>query len=233
MLLDYEARENAILNLLKKLREADVEFVLVGGYAVSALASHRFSVDCDLVVPNSSLKKIRSILKAEGYKKQQEKKGFDKVYGGSFESYVKKIADLDVTVDLLVESLASRDSGASWSYREIKSKSNLKTVAGVSMAVANLVPSKEQMIAFKIHAGRLADVRDIVMMSDGVDWNSIAELLKRGKLKVVKRKIRDIVEILTDKNTIDSLKGVYSRKGDVSKMIDMTIKHLKILVDKV
>lgn len=232
MPFDYEARENAILDLLKKLREAGAEFVLVGGYAVSALATHRFSVDCDIVVPKKSLDKIRSTLKAEGYKKEQEIRGFDKVYGGSFESYAKQIAGLGVSVDLLVDSLVSRETGASWSYREIKSKSNVERVAGVSVAVESLVPSKEVMIAFKIHAGRLADARDIVMMTDDVNWDFVAKIVKRGKLDAVKKKIHDIIGTLVDKKTVDSLKGVYSKKGDMSRMIATTIKHLKILRDK-
>ncbi len=232
-MFDYEARENAILHLLKKIREEEIEFVLVGGYGVSALAAHRFSVDCDIVIPKRSLDKIRDILKEEGYKKEKERKGFYKVYGGSFESHVKQIAGLNVTVDLLVESLVSRATEASWSYREIRSGSSMQTVVGVSMAVESLVPSKEMMIAFKVHAGRLADARDIVMMSDGVEWDSVAEVVKRGKLVVVRRKIHDIVEILSDKNAVDSLKGVYSRKGNVSGMIATTIKHLNTLVDKI
>lgn len=233
MPFDYEAREDSILNLLKKLQEANAEFVLVGGYAVSALASHRFSVDCDIVLPKRSIDKIRSMLKAEGYRKEQERRGFDKVYGGSFESYVKQIAGLNVTVDLLVESLVSRDTEASWSYREIRSQSSVETVAGVSVVAESLVPSKELMMAFKIHAGRLADARDIVMMADGVNWDSVTKLVKRGKLKAVKKKIDNIIGIIADKNTVDSLKGVYSKKGDVSKMIDVTIKHLENLRDKV
>ena len=233
MPFDYEARENSILDLLKKLHEAGAEFVLVGGYAVSALASHRFSVDCDIVLPKRSLDKIRRMLKAEGYKKEQEKKGFDKVYGGSYESYVKQIAGLNVTVDLLVESLVSRDTGASWSYREIKSKSNVETVVGVSMAVESLVPSREVMTAFKIHAGRLADTRDIVMMVEGVNWDSVAKFVRRGKLGAVKKNINKIIEILADKNTVDSLKGVYSKKGGVSRMIEVAIKHLGILRDRI
>ena len=233
MVFDYEARENAILHLLKKLRDTNVEFVLVGGYAVSALAAHRFSVDCDIAVPKRSIAKIRSILRAEGYKKQKEKRGFDKAYGGSFESYAKPIADLNVTVDLLVDSLASRTTGASWSYREIRSRSSMRKVPGVSMAVESWVPSKEIMIAFKVHAGRLADARDIAMMADDTDWDSVAKLVNRGKLRTVKKKIDDVVGILADRNTADSLKGVYYKKGDVSKMIGATTKHLKILKDKI
>lgn len=38
-------------------------------------------------------------------------------------------------------------------------------------------------------------------------------------MEAVRRKIHDIVEILADKNAADSLKGVYSKKGDVSGMI--------------
>ncbi|MGI0073480.1 MAG: nucleotidyltransferase [Nitrosotalea sp.] len=233
MKFNYEARENEILDLLRRLQEEGIEFVLVGGYAVSALASHRFSVDCDLAVPKNSVTKIRSLLKSQLYKKVQERKGFDKVYGGSFESYVKKVSGLDVTLDLLIDSLVSRATEASWSYKEIKSLTSTQTVAGVSKGVESPVPSKEMMIAFKIHAGRLSDARDIVMLADGADWDLVAKLTKRGTLDAVKGNIDGVIKILEDKNTVDSLKGVYSRKGDVSKMLTAAIRHLKALADKI
>jgi len=47
---DLTAREAEIIRLLKILSSQAGKFVVVGGYAVNALASHRFSVDCDLVI---------------------------------------------------------------------------------------------------------------------------------------------------------------------------------------
>ena len=42
-------KENNIFKILQKFIDADLEFIIVGGYAVSAF-KHRFSVDADIVV---------------------------------------------------------------------------------------------------------------------------------------------------------------------------------------
>jgi len=50
------ARENEILRIIKSFVKSKLEFILVGGYAVSALARQRFSVDCDVVIPKDLAK---------------------------------------------------------------------------------------------------------------------------------------------------------------------------------
>jgi len=54
-------RENEIFAVLEGLREKELDFVLVGGYAVSAF-SHRFSVDADIVVDEGDLDKFKAFL---------------------------------------------------------------------------------------------------------------------------------------------------------------------------
>ena len=49
--MEFVRRQNEIFRVLKKLTEEKLDFVVVGGYAVSGLAKHRFSVDCDIVLP--------------------------------------------------------------------------------------------------------------------------------------------------------------------------------------
>jgi hypothetical protein len=50
--MEFIKRENGILRIIKGMTEAELDFVVVGGYAVSALAKHRFPVDCDIVAPS-------------------------------------------------------------------------------------------------------------------------------------------------------------------------------------
>ena len=53
--MEFIERENEILRTIKSMVEARLDFIVVGGYAVSALARHRFSVDCDIVVPKKKV----------------------------------------------------------------------------------------------------------------------------------------------------------------------------------
>src|SRR3972149_11224921 len=101
-------RENEVLRIIDVLSKSGAEFIVVGGYAVSSLARHRFSVDSDVVVRNKDLKRLDSILTKESFSEEERQTGFDSLYGGKFIRYVKKMAQLPGSVDLLVDSLVCR-----------------------------------------------------------------------------------------------------------------------------
>jgi len=60
--MDLVARENEILRLLNIVSKSGIDLIVVGGYAVSAHAKHRFSVDCDLVAKASDLRSLGVLL---------------------------------------------------------------------------------------------------------------------------------------------------------------------------
>lgn len=218
--MELVERENEIMNILKKIENMD--FILVGGYAVSSLTVHRFSVDCDIVV-SKSLNAIKALLEQEGYALSVRKTGFDMVYGGEFENYTKKIKKLYVGVDLMINALVSRDTNASWSYEYIKKHSIEANIGAVTCAV----PEKELLIAMKIHAGRKADIRDIIMLLEGCDHDKILKHLKRGDMELLKARLGAILETLDDKKLVDSLKGAFRLKQSVEKDISTTRKLLE------
>jgi len=226
-------RENEILRIIKRLVEAKLDFIVVGGYAVSGLARHRFSVDCDIVVSKKELEKCESALKKEGFRKHVQKAGFDKIYGGEFVSYLKKVEELPVSVDLLVGSLVCRTTSASWSFNYIKKYSVLASILGIEASVSCRIPEKELLIAFKIHSGRRADVRDIVMLREGADLEKVIAHLKKGSIDALKGQINGIIKALRDKNLVDSLKGVFTISVDVNKQIESAKKDLEKILRKI
>ena len=221
--MELVERENEITNVLRKIENMD--FILVGGYAVSSLTTHRFSIDCDLVVSKSpkSLHAIKALLKQEGYIFGVRKTGFDKVYAGEFENYIKKINKLHVSVGLMIDALVLRDTNASWSYEYIK-KHSIK--AGIGAVTFN-VPEKELLVAMKIHAGRKADIRDVIMLREGCDPDKTLEHLKRGDIELLKAKLNAILKALDDERLVDSLKGAFRLKQSVEKDINTTKKFLE------
>ena len=152
--MEFVKRENEILLTLKRLVEEKLDFVVVGGYAVSGLGKHRFSVDCDIIVPKSEMGKIEELLRRCGFERNVEKTGFDETYAGEFLSYKKKVAELPVTFDLLVGSLVCRTTGAAWSFDYAKKYSVETAIAGIETVANCRIPEKELMIAFKIHSAR-------------------------------------------------------------------------------
>lgn len=230
--MGFVERENEIIKTIKSMVEAELDFIVVGGYAVSALARHRFSVDCDIVISKKRLGKFRDVLKREGFKKHIEKSGFDETYSGEFTSYIKDSNGFPVTVDIFVGSLVCRATDASWSFDYINSHSTEANVTGLEASVSCRIPEKELLIALKVHSGRRADVRDIVTLRENADLDKVLDHLKRGKTDALKDQISKITEALKDENLVNSLKGVFTLSIDVKKQIKDTQKDMEILLKK-
>ena len=212
--MDLIGREREILRILDRLTKTD--FVLVGGYTVSSLTLHRFSMDCDLVVP-AQFDMIKSILRKEGYAPHIKKDGFNATYGGRFENYIKRINNNSVAVDLLIKSLVSRNTNASWSFDYIKKHSVLSGIGNPSVECR--VPERELLVAMKIHSGRGADIRDIIMLIKDCNLEKVLNHIRRGDIGLLEDKINRILETLNDEKLTDSLKGVFRLKRDVKNDI--------------
>ncbi len=225
-------RENEILTTIKTLVDLKLDFIIVGGYAVSSLARHRFSVDCDIVLSKKNLEKFQKVLESKGFKKHIESSGFDESYNGMFVNYRKEVIGFPVTIDLLINSLVSRSTGASWSFDYIKKNSIEVNLSGLKTSVRCKVPKKELLIAFKIHSGRKTDIRDIIMLNENVDLKEVLSHLKRGHIDELKNQIKKIFFSLDDKNLVNSLKGIFTITNDVEKEIRNTKKFIEKILKK-
>lgn len=225
--MKFIKRETDILKALKTLVETKLDFVVVGGFAVSGLTRHRFSVDCDIVVARRELEKLERILEREGFTKHVERAGFDEVYGGEFTSYKKEVEELPVTFDLLVGSLVCRATDAAWSFDYIKKHSIQANIAGIETSVTCRVPEKELLIALKIHSARKADIRDVVMLRERADFEKVLKYLRKGREEALRNQIIRVIQALKDPRLVDSLKGVFTLSIDVTKQIESTRKEME------
>jgi hypothetical protein len=230
--MQFLDRENEILKTIKGMADAKLDFVVVGGYAVSALARHRFSIDCDIVVPKNKLKDFENSLEQEGFKKHIEKAGFDEIYAGKFVSYKKEVRRLPVTIDLLVGSLVCRATQAAWSFEYVERHSIDANILGTEASVTCRVPEKELLIAFKIHSARRADVRDVVMLRENADLEKVLNHIKKGNVEALKEQMKKVTAALDDRNLVDSLKGVFTLSVDVKKQIETTRKDVEAILRK-
>lgn len=229
----FVERENEILKIIQGLVDADLKFIVVGGYAVSSLARHRFSVDCDIVIPKEQLNEFEKFLNEQEYKKHIERSGFDENYAGEFVSYERRVLDLPVTFDLLVNSLVCRATGASWSYEYIQEHSIEVNIPGIEASVRSRIPEKELLIAFKIHSGRRADVRDVIMLVENADAEKVLIHIKRGDIEELKNQLGKANDALVDKNLSDSLKGVFTLTVDVEKQITNSKKFIQAIFSRI
>lgn len=209
MFEDYIERENTIFDALQALVSAGLNFIVVGGYAVSAY-KHRFSVDVDIVIKAQDKAKFEEVLKKNGFVKTIVK-DLDHVYAPEFIRYELK-GKLPVSVDLLIGGIGSRTTGASFSFEQLQEHAEKKKVVGTEKEVTVQIPKREILIALKLHSGRLTDFRDIAALAKNIDIDLIEGILWRGKTDVVKENIKKLILLLDKKEFMDSFKGVFMEK---------------------
>ncbi len=224
---DLTARGAEVIRILLILRSHSDKLVVIGGYAVSALAAHRFSVDCDVVIQEKELRLLEKILKEEGYAKTKSTQLQKGTHGAKTAKYVKQVGGRKVAVDLYVNSVLSRNTGGEWSYESISQNSMETNVVGITDSTIALVPKKELLIAMKLHASRDADLRDIVMLDEGTDWKTVADFTSTGSKRKIKAQLGSAIKRIGSKGFPPSLKAEFGLRIDVTLRIKATLEHLK------
>jgi hypothetical protein len=209
-------KENAVFDILQIFIDEKLEFVIVGGYAVSSY-KHRFSVDADIVIQSKDLEKFETVLKREKFTKGYEK-DLDNPYSSKFMRYQKGLA----SVDLLIDAIASRTTNACFSYELLLNNSSKRKIIGIEKEVLAMVPSKEMIIVMKIHSGRLTDFRDVAALAKDSNTETIKKFIFIGNLKVLKANLDHLNKIVYDKNFVDSFKGVF-----IEKKFDVDLKQVE------
>ena len=221
MFEQFIERENTIFDVLREFVDANISFIVVGGYAVSAY-KHRFSVDADIVLPRKELEKCIAVLEKKKFMKTISKV-LEHVYASEFIRYENK-QKLSVSFDLLIDGIGSRATEASFSFEELMQHASVKKIIGREKEVRCFVPSREMMVVLKLHSGRATDYRDIVAVSKELDIDVIKAMLWRGNKEQVRAHIATLFSLLEKKEFIDSFKGVF-----IEKKYDLDLKSIEKL----
>ncbi|MBI4154896.1 nucleotidyl transferase AbiEii/AbiGii toxin family protein [Candidatus Woesearchaeota archaeon] len=214
-------RENTIFNILQQLINAKLYFILIGGYGISAY-KHRFSVDADLVIYEKDKERFEEMLKKNKFVKTITKK-LNHIYTNEFLRYETK-EKFNVSVDLLINGVGSRNTDASYSIEELGKYCMERKIIGTEKEINAIVPNKEILIVLKLHAGRLTDFRDVVALSKNIDVNLINSLIWRGDKELVKINIKKLFSLVSKKEFIDAFKGVF-----IEKKYDIDLESLNKL----
>lgn len=223
----FLARENEIFSIIGEFSKASLDFILVGGYAVSAYR-HRFSVDADIVIKKEEYEIANKVLVDSKYSKTMSKE-LENIYSTKFERYEKDVG-LPVNVDLLIGGMGVRQTNAAFSFDFLNVSSQKRKISGTQKEVMAKVPDKELLIAMKIHAGRLTDFRDVVALCYDINEEKIKKFLDSGDKNQIKKHCEWLLKALADPNFIGSFKGVFVEKGSlpnvekVKKLIEMLEK---------
>lgn len=218
-------REEEIMRILNLLINEKLEFVIVGGYAISTYKK-RFSIDLDVVIKDESLEKFEQILKKQGYILHYEKK-IALLYGENFKRFMKKMKNLPVDIDLLINGLVSRTTDATWGWDYIKRHAIKRRLNNSEF----LTPEKELIIAMKFHSGRLSDIKDIVALMP-CDKEKLKQHLLKGNIKKLKQSMKKQEFFLNKPQFDDSFKGIFGPYSYNEKNVQMTKELIKEILTK-
>jgi hypothetical protein len=205
---DPVARERRCFELLEAIKGSRA--ILIGGYAVSSYGLPRFSVDLDLVVHEADAEKLRGMLQNQGLKKKRDRDGAGQVAGG-FEQW----SDGLVSVDMLINGVSDRRSGASFKFATIEESAANRTFTGraATASATAKVAAPETLIVLKLCAGRLVDIRDIAILSRlELRWDSIEQLVSLAPADAIMRTLDRLTFALGTLEFKDSFKGEFMMK---------------------
>jgi hypothetical protein len=210
-----EERQRLCIELIGRFPK---KFILIGGYAISAFEFPRFSVDLDLAVKGRDLKEFKSVLEKEGFKLVHVTGEFSEAYKGKFIRFEKKVSDLPVSVDLLVDMVQSRQTNVAYSFDYLWNNSEVRRIAGsgVKELAEARVADREMLIALKINSMRKADQRDIISLCSGnLEISRVLKHLQRAPNDRILDHIDILLKTLEDPKSRDSIKGVFGISDDV------------------
>jgi len=219
-------REKEVLRIIELFRENNLRFIVVGGYAVSTYKK-RFSIDLDAVILEEDLLKFEKLLADEGYSVSYEKE-IALLYWENFKRFRKKLNDLPVDVDFLINGLVSRTTDSTWSFENIHENSQIRKLDNLEF----LTPRRELLISMKMHSGRLSDIRDIVALMP-CDKDKLKEFLLRGNLNSLKNSMKRQLVFLERPQFDDSFKGIFGVQAYNLKEIEFARKLFNDLLDEI
>ena len=216
-------RQSELIDTHRAVQDAELPCVLVGGWAVSAFQT-RFTTDIDTVIPDTALDDYDTLLRDLGYEKQFEQ-DVSSEYNGRMVQYTKEVGGNAVKFEALVDAMGCRQTDAEWSYRYLHEHSTIESL-DVTEDLNGRIPEPALLFAMKLHSGRKADTRDLVVISLRADFNRIERHVHRGDLELLKRQIEMVLDQLQQEGFEDSFKGVFRQEELPADAINNLVSFL-------
>ena len=193
--MSFNNRSNALIELLEELDENEIQYVLVGGYAVSAFNT-RFSTDLDIVVAPENREVVERFLEARGFE-ETESHAKDWFYDTEVIKYEKRLAPREpIGFDLLVNGLGCRQTEAQWSFDYLYEHSTEQDVSSGMTATTARVVNGTVLVAAKLHSGRESDLRDVLAVAEEVELDAVTPHLYRGDEEALRVQLERGLDIL-------------------------------------
>lgn len=94
------------------------------------------------------------------------------------------------------------------------------------------IPEPALLFALKLHSGRMADARDLVVVGARAEFDQIERHLRRGDPNALTDRIERVLDVLETDGFEDSFKGVFQQKELPSHEIDSLVEFLRTQLDR-
>jgi len=218
----FHDRSDALVELLEELAREGHEYVLVGGYAVSAFNA-RFSTDLDIVVAPDARTPFVEFLERRDFEQtdRHEKEWF---YHTEVVEYEKRLTPRQpIGFDLLVNGLGCRQTEAQWSFDYLYEHSHEQEVRGDTVTATGNVLDGAVLVAVKLHSGRETDLRDVLAVAEMVDLDTVTAHLHRGDDEALREQLERGLQIVES----DELRHGYRSDFGASAVSEETVTALR------
>jgi hypothetical protein len=220
--MNFHNRSDALIELLEELTEEGHEYVLVGGYAVSAFNA-RFSTDLDIVVAPDSKRDFIEFLEQRDFE-QTDSHAKEWFYDTEVIEYEKRLTPQQpIGFDLLVNGLGCRQTEAQWSFEYLYDYSHQQEVRGGTVTTTARVIDGTVLVAAKLHSGRETDLRDVLAVAAEINLDAVTPHLQRGDDDALRMQLERGLDILTS----DELKHGYRSDFGASAVSTETVNALR------
>lgn len=227
--MSHEARSEALIQLLEELVESDVEFVLVGGYAVSQFQI-RFSTDLDLVIAPEDYDKAVSFLEKRDFERTAafEVPPDETSYHREIELFERSVSlPHPVGVDLLVNGLGSRQTEAEWSFDYLQAHSQERRISGGTTSTTAPTVEGAVLVAAKLHSARKTDLVDVLAAVPEIDFDKVETHLHRGNREALRAQLADAQAFIEEGDLDHRYKSMFGQSKTSLEDIDRLLKFLR------
>ena len=139
--------------------------------------------------------------------------------------YTKQVGENEVKFEALVDAMGCRQTDAEWSYRYLHEHSTIESL-DVAEDLNGRIPEAALLFAMKLHSGRKADTRDLVVISLRAEFDRIKQHIHRGDPEKLDRQIGTVVDRLEQDGFEDSFKGVFRQEELPTDAVDNLVSFL-------
>lgn len=227
--MSQEDRSEALIDVLEALQRSDISFVLVGGYAVSQFET-RFSTDLDLVIAPEDYDDVVVFLEEHDFERDDEIEvpPEETIYDREIELFERTEGLVNpVGIDVLVNGLGCRQTGAEWSFEYLQNHSAERPISGGSRSTTARAADGEILVAAKLHSGRPTDLADVLAAVPQIDFEKVEAHLHRGDETALYSQLDDARDFIEEGGLDHRFKSLFGQSSASTDDVDALLEFLE------